>query len=149
MTSSSSNAASAAPAAPTSGAKESSKGKKGKGRLKVSSLRSIFTTLIWPRRRLLLGGLVLIAINRLAGLVLPGASGYVIDDVIVAGDASRLGPIAIALVAAVVAQASTSFGLTWLLGIEAQRLIRILRAQVQQHGAQARGSQIRAGGDLG
>ena len=133
MTSSSSNAASAAPAAPTSGAKESSKGKKGKGRLKVSSLRSIFTTLIWPRRRLLLGGLVLIAINRLAGLVLPGASGYVIDDVIVAGDAARLGPIAIALVAAVVAQASTSFGLTWLLGIEAQRLIRILRAQVQQH----------------
>ncbi len=45
-------------------------------------VRYAFKNIIWPRRNLLLLGLVLIIVNRLSGLVLPGASKYLIDNVI-------------------------------------------------------------------
>jgi len=46
------------------------------------SLAKVFKTIIWPRRGLLAVGMVLILINRFSGLVLPGASKVLIDDVI-------------------------------------------------------------------
>ncbi|HEV7498956.1 MAG TPA: hypothetical protein VGQ33_03085, partial [Vicinamibacteria bacterium] len=58
------------------------KDKKG---LKVERLRALWPelrALVGPRRNLLLLGLVLIAINRVTGLVLPATTRYVIDDVI-------------------------------------------------------------------
>lgn len=42
----------------------------------------VFKTIIWPRRKYLFIGLFLIIISRLAGLVLPGASKILLDDVI-------------------------------------------------------------------
>ena len=48
----------------------------------LATVRYAFRNIIWPRRALLLLGLVLIIINRLAGLVIPGASKYLIDDII-------------------------------------------------------------------
>ncbi len=46
------------------------------------SIGHVFKTIVWPRRKHLLIGLILIIISRLAGLVLPGASKFLIDDVI-------------------------------------------------------------------
>ena len=50
----------------------------------------VFKTLIWPRKNILLVGLVLIIISRLSSLVLPGASKYLMDDVIAKGNIEML-----------------------------------------------------------
>jgi subfamily B ATP-binding cassette protein MsbA len=96
------------------------------------TIRHVFKTIIWPRRKYVLVGLALIIVSRLAGLVLPGATKYLMDDVIAKRDLHMLQYLLIAVVAAIIVQAVTSFLLTKILSIEAQRLISILRAQVQQ-----------------
>jgi subfamily B ATP-binding cassette protein MsbA len=96
-------------------------------------VRHAFRTIVWPRRWLLLVGLVLIAVNRLAGLVLPGSTKYLIDDVIANNDRAMLRLLLLAVGAAVTVQAVTSFLLTRLLSVQAQYLIAELRAQVQRH----------------
>jgi subfamily B ATP-binding cassette protein MsbA len=78
-------------------------------------------------------GLVLIIINRLSGLVLPGSSKFVIDNAIAKGDLGLLKLILLIVALAVALQAITSFFLTRLLSVEAQHLISELRAKVQQH----------------
>lgn len=97
------------------------------------TMAKVFKTIIWPRRKQLLIGLLLIVISRLAGLVLPGASKFLVDDVIPSADFQRLKLLILAVVVAVIIQAVTSFGLTQILSVEAQKLISILRAQVQSH----------------
>jgi subfamily B ATP-binding cassette protein MsbA len=92
----------------------------------------VFKTIIWPRRKIVFVGLILIVISRLAGLVLPGATKYLMDDVIARKDMVMLKYLLIAVVLAIVIQAVTSFLLTKILSVEAQRLISILRAQVQK-----------------
>lgn len=92
----------------------------------------VFKTIIWPRRKIVLAGLVLIVISRLAGLVLPGATKYLMDDVIAREDLQMLKYLLMAVVGAIIIQAVTSFLLTKILSVEAQRLISILRAQVQK-----------------
>ncbi len=96
------------------------------------SISSVFKTIIWPRRKLLLVGLILIVISRLAGLVLPGATKYLIDEVVVAKDLDQLITIIIWVASAIVIQSITSFLLTRILSVEAQRLIAQLRVKVQQ-----------------
>lgn len=96
------------------------------------TISHVFKTIIWPRRKIVLVGLVLIVISRLAGLVLPGATKYLMDDVIAKQDMQMLRYLLMAVVAAIVVQAITSFLLTRILSVEAQRLISILRAQVQK-----------------
>lgn len=96
------------------------------------TLSSVFKTIIWPRKKLLFIGLILIIISRLAGLVLPGASKYLMDDVIINKDFEQLTKIILWVVAAIVIQAITSFALTRLLSVEAQHLIAQLRVKVQQ-----------------
>ena len=98
-----------------------------------ASLKKVFKTIIWPRRRLLLLGLVLIIINRLSGLVLPGASKYLIDEVIAKGDLEFMKLLLLGVSGAIIIQSTTSFFLTRLLSVEAQHLISKLRSQVQQH----------------
>jgi ABC-type multidrug transport system fused ATPase/permease subunit len=93
---------------------------------------SVFKTIMWPRRKLLSVGLLLIVISRLASLVLPGASKYLMDDVIVNNDFDALYEIIGYVVGAIAVQAVTSFALTRLLSVEAQHLIAELRVQVQQ-----------------
>ena len=92
----------------------------------------VFKTIIWPRKNILLVGLVLIIISRLASLVLPGASKYLMDDVIADGNIEMLKILLIVVGASIIVQAITSFLLTKLLSVEAQRLIAILRAKVQK-----------------
>jgi len=99
----------------------------------LSSVRHAFHTIIWPRRKLVLLGLALIGINRLAGLVLPGSTKYLIDRVIVEHDTALLKLLVLVVGVAIVVQAGTSFLLTRLLSVEAQHLISLLRAQMHRH----------------
>ncbi|MBB6325329.1 subfamily B ATP-binding cassette protein MsbA [Algoriphagus iocasae] len=97
------------------------------------TMGQVFKTIIWPRRKHLFLGLFLIIISRLASLVLPGASKYLIDDVIPSNDLNMLKWLIIAVVTAIVIQSVTSYALTQILSVEAQNLIAKLRSQVQSH----------------
>jgi subfamily B ATP-binding cassette protein MsbA len=96
------------------------------------SLAHVFKTIIWPRKNLLFFGLFLIVISRLASLVLPAASKYLMDDVVAKGNMDMLRTLLLAVTGAIVVQAITSFMLTKLLSVEAQHLISVLRASVQK-----------------
>ena len=89
--------------------------------------------LVWARRGRLFFGLVLMLVNRLAGLVLPGASKYLIDEVIGKSRVELLTSIAWAVGAATVVQAVTSFGLSQILGVAAQKAITDMRRRVEEH----------------
>lgn len=93
----------------------------------------VFKTIIWPRKNQLFLGLFLIIISRLSGLILPGASKYLIDDVIPSNDLDMLKWLVIIVVAAITVQAVTSYALTQILSVEAQHLISQLRSKVQRH----------------
>ncbi len=96
-------------------------------------MAKVFKTIIWPRRKYVFIGLALIVISRFSGLVLPWASKYLIDDVIPSNDFELLKWLILAVAVAVTIQAVTSFALTQILSVEAQRLIAVLRAKVQAH----------------
>jgi ABC-type multidrug transport system fused ATPase/permease subunit len=89
--------------------------------------------LMKPRRGLLALGFVLMAINRLSGLVLPASTKYLVDNVISKRQIQLLTPIVLAVLAATVLQGLTSFTLTQLLSKSAQKMIAELRRQVQAH----------------
>jgi subfamily B ATP-binding cassette protein MsbA len=89
--------------------------------------------LVRPRRGLLLLGLVLMAVNRVAGLVLPGSTKFLVDDVIAKRRDDLLPPLVAAVVVATLVQGLTSFALTQSLSKAAQRLIAELRRKVQAH----------------
>ncbi len=91
-----------------------------------------FKEFIWPRKTIILVGLVLIIIRSLAGLVLPYASKNLIDDIIPSQDMKALTTLLIVVCVAILIQAVTSFSLTRLLSVEAQHLISLLRAKVQK-----------------
>ncbi len=103
---------------------------------KSRSLRELLPH-VWvfvrPRRKLLALGFVLMAINRLAGLVLPSSLKFLFDDIILKRRVQLLGPLVLAVLGATVVQGITDFSLTQLLSKEAQRLITELRRQVQEH----------------
>ena len=90
-----------------------------------------FRELLWVHRKRLAIGLTLMMISRLAGIVLPALSKYVIDDVIGKGRHDLLVPIALAAGGATIVQAFTSFGLSQILGVAAQRAITDMRKRVQ------------------
>ncbi|MEO7425252.1 MAG: ABC transporter ATP-binding protein [Fibrobacteria bacterium] len=106
-------------------------GKKAKPSLRT--VRHAFLTIVWPRRNLLLLGLLLIVVNRLCGLVLPGSTKYLLDDVIPHRDLRLLGMLLGAVGLSVLIQSVTSYTLTRLLAVEAQHLISRLRLQMQKH----------------
>jgi len=78
-------------------------------------------------------GLVLMLLSRLAGLVLPASSKYLIDNVIGKHEARLLPLIALAVGAATLVQAATGFALSQVLGVAAQRAITDMRKRVQEH----------------
>lgn len=91
--------------------------------------------LVAPRKGLLVVGLCLMAVNRIAGLVLPYTSKTLLDKVLSPQHPHpEMLPRIIALVfSAMVVQAATSFSLTQLLSKAGQRLIAEMRRQVQRH----------------
>ena len=92
-------------------------------------------TLVAPRKGLLLAGLCLMAINRVAGLVLPFTSKPLLDKVLNQSHPhpEMLPRIILLVFSAMVVQALTSFSLTQLLSKAGQRLIAEMRRQVQKH----------------
>jgi ABC-type multidrug transport system fused ATPase/permease subunit len=86
-----------------------------------------------PRRNLLALGFGLMVINRVAGLVLPYSSKFLIDTVITKHRMDRLQPLVLFVLGATVVQGITSFSLTQSLSKAAQRLITELRQRVQAH----------------
>jgi ABC-type multidrug transport system fused ATPase/permease subunit len=89
--------------------------------------------LVRPRRALLGLALLLMAIGRVAGLVLPGSTKYLVDDVIGHRRADLLLPLVAGVVVATLVQGLTGYALTQLVSKEAQRLIAQMRVRVQQH----------------
>ena len=89
--------------------------------------------LVRPRRGLLALGFVLMAINRVSGLVLPTSTKYLVDNVIGKRQMNLLTPIVLGVLAATIIQGATSFTLTQLLSKSAQKMIADLRRQVQAH----------------
>ncbi len=89
--------------------------------------------LVRPRRWLLLFGLLLVAINRVAGLVLPLSTKYFIDVVLNHHHPEKLLLLVGLVFFSTAVQAVTSFSLTQLLSKAAQRMIADLRRQVQEH----------------
>jgi ABC-type multidrug transport system fused ATPase/permease subunit len=87
--------------------------------------------LLWAHRRRLVIGLVLMLVSRLAGLVLPASSKYLIDDVVGKNRTDLLPLIALAAGSATLVQAITSFALSQILGVAAQRAITDMRKRVQ------------------
>ena len=89
--------------------------------------------LIAARKGRLTLGLALMLVNRLVGLVLPATSKFLIDDVIGRQRADLLFPLALAAAGATVIQAATSFALSQVLGVAAQRAITDMRRRVAAH----------------
>jgi subfamily B ATP-binding cassette protein MsbA len=105
--------------------------KKAKKKSNVS-FKWAFKEYIWPRKKIVGVGLILIVIRSLSGLILPFASKELLDTVIPNKDSSLLINLVLVVFAAIVIQSVSSFSLTRLLSVEAQRLISILRTQVQR-----------------
>ncbi len=91
-----------------------------------------FKTYIWPRRKIIFLGLILIVIRSLSGLVLPYETKILLDDIVPSGNRADLYQVITLVCSAILVQAVTSFALTRLLSVEAQYLISQLRAQVQK-----------------
>lgn len=91
--------------------------------------------LVAPRKWLLVAGLGLMIVNRVAGLVLPYTAKPLLDTVLSpVHPRPELLPRIIALVfTAMVVQSLTSFSLTQLLSKAGQRLIAEMRREVQKH----------------
>lgn len=89
--------------------------------------------LIWAHRRRLSLGLLLMLANRLAGLVLPASSKYFIDHVVLSGATGVVLQLAGAVLLATVVQGVTSFALSQILGVAAQRAITDMRRRIQAH----------------
>ena len=89
--------------------------------------------LIWSHRYRLALGMMLMIVNRLVGLVLPTSSKYLVDDVILKHRSELLIPLALAAGGATLVQAFSSFTLSQVLGVAAQRAITEMRKSVQEH----------------
>jgi subfamily B ATP-binding cassette protein MsbA len=100
---------------------------------RLAALMPDIRALIAPRKGILALGMVLMAVNRVSGLVLPASTKFLIDDVIGKRHTEMLLPLLGAVVTATLIQGVTSFSLTQLLSKAAQRLIAELRRKVQAH----------------
>src|SRR6202142_389885 len=110
-----------------------SKAGAGASRPKLQAVLPLVWELVRPRRGLLALGFVLMVINRVASLVLPYSTRYLIDSVIIKRNIHLLKPLVLGVLLATVIQGVTSFSLTQLLSKAAQRLIAELRQKVQAH----------------
>ncbi|MCC7417308.1 MAG: ABC transporter ATP-binding protein [Acidobacteria bacterium] len=89
--------------------------------------------LIWQHRGRLGFGLSLMLVNRLAGLVAPWSTKWLMDEVVAKGRWDLLPQIAMAVGAATLVEAATAFGNSQVLGVAAQRAITEMRKDVEAH----------------
>lgn len=88
--------------------------------------------LLWTYRRSLGIGFALMIVNRLAGFVLPASSKVLIDNVVGQGRAGLLIPLVLAVGAATIIQAVTTFSLSQVVSVAAQGAIMEMRRRVQE-----------------
>lgn len=88
--------------------------------------------LLWTYRRGLGIGFALMIVNRLAGFVLPGSTKILIDNVLGEGRSEWLVPLVVAVGAATVVQAVTTFSLSQVVSVAAQGAIMEMRRRVQE-----------------
>ena len=89
--------------------------------------------LIYQHRKRLFLGLLLMLFSRLAGLVTPFSSRFILDDVIPNEDMDLLWNIAMACAVAIVIQAISSYSLAQVMSVAAQKAITDMRKSVQHH----------------
>jgi subfamily B ATP-binding cassette protein MsbA len=87
-------------------------------------------SVVWDQRRRLALGLVLLFVDRAAGLVVPLAPKWLIDDVVGRRRADLLPWLAVAVVGAAIVQALAVFALTRVLGLSAERVVLRWRRRV-------------------
>lgn len=87
--------------------------------------------LLWTHRRSLSIGMALMLVSRLAGFVLPWSAKFLIDEVLGNERRELLLPLAAGVAAATLLQAATSFGLSQVISVTAQRAITEMRRRVQ------------------
>jgi ABC-type multidrug transport system fused ATPase/permease subunit len=102
-----------------------------KKKIRWSTAWSDARELVWTHRRRLAIGAILMIINQAMGLVLPASTKFLIDQVIGKQRTDLLWQIALAAGAATLVQAITSFSLSQVLGVAAQRAITEMRKKVQ------------------
>ena len=103
-----------------------------KKKLNNITVSEVFRRIIWPKRGMLLFGLFLILLRSAATIIPPKATQYLIDDVVIKKDMKELKLTVGLIVLAIIVQAVTSFTLTRILSVQAQKLIAVLRVQVQK-----------------
>jgi subfamily B ATP-binding cassette protein MsbA len=89
--------------------------------------------LIRQHRKSLTLGLALMLVSRLAGIVLPASTKYLIDNVIGKHNAHLLMPLALAAGLATLIQAVASYANSQVVSVAAQRAIMAMRQRVQEH----------------
>jgi len=99
---------------------------------KKVSILTAFKTIIWPRRKLVFLGLLLIIISKASSFVAPISLKYFLDDIVPNKDYELLKILVAAVIFAFFIQGIMSFLLTKVLSIQAQFMISELRAQVQK-----------------
>ena len=99
---------------------------------KKVSILTAFKTIIWPRRKLVFLGLLLIIISKAASFVAPVSLRYFLDDIVPNKNYDLLKILVAVVILAFLVQAVMSFLLTKVLSIQAQFMISELRAQVQK-----------------
>src|SRR5882762_622610 len=104
-----------------------------KKRVTLSSAWRDARELIWTHRYRLALGMLLMVINRLIGMVMPWSLKFLIDGVIANHRTELLLPLALAAGGATVVQAISSFALSQILGVAAQRAITEMRKSLQAH----------------
>ncbi|MCX6544052.1 MAG: ABC transporter ATP-binding protein [Acidobacteria bacterium] len=104
-----------------------------KKKVRFSNVWEEARVLVWAHRWRLALGLGLMLINRVVGLVLPATSKYLVDDVIGKHNADLLPLLALAAAGATAVQAATSFALSQVLSVAAQRAITEMRKNVHEH----------------
>ncbi len=104
-----------------------------KKQLNFANVRAEARALVLEHRRSLTIGMLLMLINRLVGLVLPGSSKFILDEVIGNRRADLLLPIAGIVAGSTIIQALTGFGLSQIVSVAAQGAIATMRKNVQSH----------------
>ncbi len=107
--------------------------KKKKKPLSLASTRREARRLMWAHRKKLSFGFVLMIISRLSGLVLPISFQWLIDDVLANNRLDWLLLLALGVGAATVVQAVSSFTLSQVISVAAQRAIMEMRKRVHDH----------------
>ena len=105
----------------------------GKKKLEARKVWREARAIIWRYRWRVALGLAVMVIGRVSGMVVPGASKFLVDDVVGGGRADLLLPLALIVAAASLVQGASSFALSQILGVTAQRAITEMRKTVQAH----------------